>query len=130
MRKNISGRWVKFAQDDLKDAQILFRNKSYKSCILHCHQSVEKMLKAIISGQGKKIRKTHDLPTLSKDTKISIPDLILEFMEILNPYYTPTRYPDVIPQVPFNYSRKSTKNILKKTEEIYRWLKWQLNQLK
>ena len=68
-KKEISKKWFEFAARDLRDAEILFKNKSYKGCILHCHQTLEKYLKsvivennklmAIISNQAKKIAKSY-----------------------------------------------------------------------
>lgn len=51
-----SKKWLNFAKEDLKDAEILFKAKSYKNSTWHCHQAIEKLLKAIILAKGKNIR--------------------------------------------------------------------------
>ena len=48
MMNQIAKEWLEFAKSDLKNADILFRNKSYRDCIWYCHQSLEKLLKAVL----------------------------------------------------------------------------------
>jgi HEPN domain-containing protein len=43
--KEISKKWFEFARQDLKDAEILLKNRSSKECLWHCHQAIEKILK-------------------------------------------------------------------------------------
>ncbi len=128
--KKIYQKWVNFAKEDLKDTQILFEKKSYKNCIYHCHQAIEKILKGIIVAKGKKIRKVHDLPDLLKESEVRYTSEILEFINELNPYYNPIRYPDVVLATPLKYDKKSTQKLLLKTKEVSKWLLFQLNQKK
>lgn len=128
--KKTTKNWLKFAKDDLYVAEVLFRNKSYRNCIAHCHQAIEKILKAIIIEKGKSIRKTHDLIGLLADTKVDFPDDILKTIEELNPHYLPVRYPDILTIKPIIYKRKKTQNFLKKSKEIFKWLQVQLDHLK
>lgn len=51
---SIYNEWLWYAKSDLKNAGILFENKSYKDSVWYCHQAIEKLLKAIIINQGKK----------------------------------------------------------------------------
>lgn len=129
-KKEISKKWFAFADSDLKDAEILFRNKSYKGCILHCHQSLEKYLKGIIVENDKPIRKTHDLPTLLNDTGFNFPNDVLNFVEELNAHYQPSRYPDTALVNPLSYKRLTTAKLLKLTNITIKWLQFQTKQKK
>jgi len=113
--------WVDAANEDLMNAQILFRHKSYKGCVYHCHQAVEKMLKAIIIKNGMKINKIHDLISLSEKTGLEFPIEITEFIDSLSPHYLPSKYPDV--GFKFNYNKRNSSVLLKKTKEVFKWLK-------
>lgn len=128
--KKIAQKWLDFAKNDLKDAEILFEKKSFKNCIYHCHQSIEKILKGIISAKGKKIKKVHDLPDLLKESKAIYTPEILEFINELNPYYNPIRYPDVVLTAPLRYDKNTTRRLVRLTKETSKWLLSQLNQKK
>ena len=129
-KKEISKKWFAFASEDLRDAEILFKNKSYKGCILHCHQSLEKYLKGVIVENDKPIRKIHDLPTLLKDTGFNFPKEILDFTEELNAYYQPSRYPDTALINPLSYKRPTADKFLKLIKIIIKWLQFQTRQKK
>lgn len=64
----------------------------YQIAIFHCHQAVEKFLKAILNEQGKHIPKIHDLIKLATLTQIEIPKQIIHMIQDLNPHYMPPRY--------------------------------------
>ena len=126
--EKISKRWFEFAEKDVKNAKILFINKSYEGCIWHCHQAMEKFLKGVVAKSGKTIRKTHDLPTLLNDTGLDWPENILDFTEELNAYYQPVRYPDSVLAHPLKYNRKTAGNFLKLTQTTKKWLRFQTKQ--
>lgn len=123
-----SNKWLEFAKRDLKDAEILFKSKRYFGSVYHCHQAIEKSLKAILVEREKEIPKTHDLLDLLNQTELSYPKEILEFLQKLNPYYTPIRYPDVPEAASLELRYQIAKEILKLTQETIKWLKSHLNQ--
>ena len=120
--KNATRKWLEFARKDLNSGEILFQGKAYEGAIYHCHQAIEKILKAIVTEKEIKLRKTHDLVGLIADAKISLPQNIISFIEELNPYYQPIRYPDAFLESKTAYSRLTTKTILKKTQETIKWI--------
>lgn len=124
--KNITKEWLKSAEKDLQDAFILFDNKSYKNCILHCHQAIEKILKSIIIDKGYRLIRTHDLISLVNDAKLRLPQNILDFIDALNPHYLPVKYPDIT--FKFSYSRIKVKSMLIKAREVFKWLRLELNR--
>lgn len=128
--REVTRKWLEFARRDLKDAALQFQNKAYEDCVWHCHQTMEKLLKAIIVEKGIKFRKTHDLINLVKDAEITLPRPILEFLEDLNPYYQPIRYPDAALLSKEAYKRPTVQKIFRKTKEVAKWLEEKLLQLK
>jgi len=121
--KKITQKWLEFAKKDVENAKILFDGRSYEGSIWHCHQALEKTLKAIIVEKNIRLRKTHDLVDLSEDAQIRLPKNIPEFIDDLNPYYNPIRYPDVAIESKQAYSRIIAQKILKTTKEVIKWLK-------
>jgi len=120
--------WLTFAQQDLKDAEILFIQKSYRGTSWHCHQAIEKILKAILIKKGKSPGKIHDLVDLLKDTKIKLPEDLMSFLEELNLHYFPPRYPDVYEQMKKIYHSKNIERVLKLTRTLFLWLRNYLSQ--
>jgi HEPN domain-containing protein len=118
--------WLDSAQDDMRDAGILFQEKSYKNCVLHCHQAIEKILKAIMIKNNQELIRTHDLVSLVNFAKLSLPKNILAIIDCLNPHYLPAKYPDVV--FKFNYSKARVSRILKETKEVFKWLRLELSQ--
>ena len=58
----IAKEWVIKSQNDLKSAEILFReNGPTDSLCFHCHQAVEKILKGFLVFNKKEFPKVHDL---------------------------------------------------------------------
>lgn len=126
MMKNITKEWLYSANSDLQDAGVLFQNKSYKNCVLHCHQAIEKILKSIIVERDYRLIRIHDLITLVNDAKVKLPKDIMVFIDELNPHYLPAKYPDIT--FKFNYSKLKVKGMLEKTKEVFKWLRLELNE--
>jgi len=124
----ISKQWAEYAKSDFESAKVLFNGKKYKECAWHCHQSVEKLLKAILIKQNKRPRKIHDLIELLIETKIKLPEELMNLIEELNFHYLPPRYPDFYEQIKKIYSFKNIKNVLELTKILFLWLKNYLNQ--
>lgn len=116
-------KWLVFAKANHKDAQILFRGKSYQGAILSCHQALEKYLKAVAVSRGLRVQKSHDLPSLLKATGLIAPDNIVTFLAELNAYYNPARYPDAMPGPPLLFTRKTAAVFLKLTKITILWTK-------
>ncbi|MDR3549906.1 MAG: HEPN domain-containing protein [Candidatus Babeliales bacterium] len=100
--------WLRFANDDLRTAQILLKSDDViiGSILYHCQQSVEKSLKAYLAFKRNPIRKTHDLVELLHICGDSDEEFLPFLMDAteLNPYATKARYPDnafMMPQISF-----------------------------
>ncbi len=119
----ISQGWLEYAKSDLKNAAILFENKSYRDCVWYCHQAIEKLLKAVIISQGKRVRRIHDLVGLWEDANLTPNVFVSKFLEELNPYYIPTRYPEAGFKLKVRYGKRNTLKILQNTREVFKWLR-------
>lgn len=119
--KHLSDEWINKAQNDLKTAEILYREKGpTDSLCFHCQQAVEKYLKGFLVFHQKEFPKAHDLIlllNLCKKIDKSFKDVQEEIIA-LNRYYIETRYP---PEVPV-YSRQECKEALKNAEKITQFI--------
>ena len=121
--KKITKKWLEFANNDLHSAKVLLDSKEYENAIWHCHQAVEKTIKAIVVEKEIRLRKTHDLIGLVNDAKIDLSKSLSEFIDDLNPYYNPIRYPDAALESKFSYNRQISQRIFQKSKEVIKWLK-------
>ncbi|MBU2579114.1 HEPN domain-containing protein [Patescibacteria group bacterium] len=121
MKNKLFKEWIIKAQNDLETAQILFREKGPTDTLcFHCHQAVEKYLKAFLIYHQIEFEKIHDLWKLTKDCAIKDKE-ILKFekeLKILNGHYIESRYPPEIT----TYSQKEIKKVLKIAEEIAKFI--------
>lgn len=128
-------KWLEFAERDIEAAKILFQhgNKmgfAYQACVFHCHQTVEKLLKAIIVSKGLPAPKTHDLVRLAKESKVTLSISVSNFIRDLNPHYQISRYPDMpfVSDFSFAYKRHAVGKILNQTKKLYLWLEKKTTQ--
>lgn len=135
--KATTEKWVEFARADLIAAQLQFthgeqRGHAYQIAVFHCHQAIEKMIKASLNEQGKEVIRTHDLVRLLELSALPAPAPIAEFIDRLNPHYLPPRYPDLPfqPLFTFTYNRENTEQIINQTNETLLWLEKQLTSKK
>ncbi|MBI2436495.1 MAG: HEPN domain-containing protein [Candidatus Magasanikbacteria bacterium] len=100
----------------------------YHIAVYHCHQAVEKMLKAVLNEHEKDIPKIHHLVRLLGLTGLEAPPTIAQAIADLNPHYAPIRYPDLgfRPNFIYTYTRKNTEEIIGSAKQIIIWLKTQI----
>jgi HEPN domain-containing protein len=87
--------WVKFADENLKSAKLLFENNFYNPCLQNAQQSIEKLLKAVLIEKGIPLKRTHDileLYQLLQQSGIKI-NLSEDECDLLNSVYLPSKYP-------------------------------------
>ena len=86
--------WVEMAGHDLNSATILFNENGYPDIIIyHCHQCVEKTIKAILIKQNTPFEKTHKLDLLIQLVKHNLFDKFKDDILYLDGFRTKTRYP-------------------------------------
>lgn|SRR4030042_2397020 len=109
--------WVIKAQNDLETAEILLREDGPSDTLcFHCHQAVEKYLKAYLVFYEMEFEKIHDVWKLAKlcsEIDQDILDLDKE-LKSLNAYYIESRYPaDVL-----SYGREECREALSFAKKI------------
>ncbi len=95
MKKQVK-EWLYHAHVDLLSAEKLLEEENLtQSSAFHCHQVIEKSLKAIIESLDLRIPHTHDLIKLSALVKENNIDLILDedIIAQINDVYIDSRYP-------------------------------------
>lgn len=91
--------WLRFAQDDLKAAEISLDGRLPSIVCFHSQQAVEKCLKALYLRFFATVPKTHNLEVIFTRLKKILPEIskFEEKIRYLNKFYVPTRYPDALP---------------------------------
>lgn len=92
--------WLLKAVNDLKSAEKLAGGDDplLDTALFHTQQAVEKCLKGFLAYHKQPLRKTHDLELLLEFC-LEIDEAFSEFVEaveLLTPYATAFRYPDII----------------------------------
>lgn len=128
--REIIKKWLEFAEKDLKVANELFKRQYWDYCVLMCHQAIEKILKAHIIERSSIPKKTHDLVSLYRESKLELPENWRIFIKNLSSHYMPPRYPDIAYKTKIIYNQEIATNFLKETKEIFKWLKNKLDQKK
>lgn len=120
--------WLKIAEYDLETAKAMLQTGRYLYVAFMCHQSLEKMFKAIISNKKDEMPPyTHNLVLLASLCEIKIPKNKIDFLAMLNPYNIEARYPKTKQAISKLCTKITATNILKETGELYVWLKQKLN---
>jgi HEPN domain-containing protein len=99
MGEKMAVKWLKQALHDLEMAEKSISIGGYDVAAFLAHQSVEKLLKAILASQRRKVPKTHYVDELAKE--LGLRSEIIDLVTELTPDYTLSRYPDVAERVPF-----------------------------
>jgi HEPN domain-containing protein len=88
--------WLELAERDLLACRKLLEGKLYANACFHAQQAAEKALKGLLLYRGKTIPKIHNLPELFVLLEESTLAPHRDAIDVLNKYYIPTRYPDLI----------------------------------
>ncbi|MFH0976982.1 MAG: HEPN domain-containing protein [Spirochaetota bacterium] len=121
--------WIQLAVYDFDTAKAMLKSKRYLYLAFACHQTVEKILKAIyVKEIGKTPPYTHNLIKLSESISISgsMNEEFKKFIEDLNSYYIQSRYNEDIARMTAILTKKKSRLIFKGTEALYLWLKKQI----
>ena len=93
--KDQTKKWVEYADENLRSAKVLLDNHLFNPCLQNVQQAVEKMLKAVLSESGLKIKKTHSINELvailaESGMKIRIKE---DERDLIDSIYLPSKYP-------------------------------------
>jgi len=90
-------KWIMFAEEDLKMAELALKEGIYNQVCFHSQQCVEKSLKGFIIHKGKIHPQTHKLVDILSSISPGLLDDLADKIIILDRFYTLTRYPDALP---------------------------------
>lgn len=125
--KELASIWLNKAQDDFSWAKDTMEDGRFGGVCFLCQQAVEKALKAYLFNQKEKLIRTHNLPMLNEKCKKhdSSFSMLHKAVDILNQYYTDTRYPDIWDCSRFE-DKDLAKEALKLTKETVEFIKKKL----
>ncbi|RME70262.1 MAG: HEPN domain-containing protein [Chloroflexi bacterium] len=90
-------RWLAFAREDLRVAELSLDDELYNQVCFHAQQCIEKVLKGLLTHYKKTVPRTHAIgELLAVLPEKWFDDLQNELLKMDN-YYIPTRYPDALP---------------------------------
>lgn len=113
--------WIRYADDDLEAARVLFDAGRYAMCAFHCQQALEKILKAtIVRATKHRPPYTHNLRDLAAHLpELLIPDEIGRILRRADPHYRATRYPGLADSS--EYTRVNVQKLFEQTRTAYEW---------
>lgn len=118
--------WVAHSEYDLETAEAMLKTERYLYVTFMCQQSIEKILKAIITTISDVTPpRIHDLKKLAKianvDKKMSKEQI--DFCINLTPFCFITRYAEERESLSRLVNKKLAEDYLKETRELQRWLR-------
>ncbi|NJK52093.1 MAG: HEPN domain-containing protein [Leptolyngbyaceae cyanobacterium SU_3_3] len=90
-------RWLAFAREDLRMAELAMTENLYNQVCFHAQQCAEKTTKALLIAQGQTPPRTHRLGDLVNLLSPNLLEAIALDVQLLDRFYIPTRYPDALP---------------------------------
>jgi len=87
--------WFRYAEENLKSAEILLKSELLNPCLQNAQQAVEKTLKSILIENFLELRRTHsttELVNLLREAAIIV-ELSDEECDLFDAIYLPTKYP-------------------------------------
>lgn len=93
-------RWLTFAAEDLRVAELTLEAGIYNQTCFHAQQCVEKCLKACLAVEGELLVRTHLIADLLKVLPATASQALRDIEKALarlDQFYIPTRYPDALP---------------------------------
>ena len=90
-------RWLAFARQDLRMAELALGEPIYNQVCFHAQQCVEKAIKGWLHSQGQQPPRTHRLADLLPLLPSGALGGAGAQLFLLDRFYIPTRYPDALP---------------------------------
>lgn len=96
--------WLAQAQRDLEKAKIDLQYQYWEWACFTAQQSAEKAVKALLMYHGSTVWGHAITPMLRSLDKLTVPDRIIQYAQLLDIYYIPTRYPNGLAEgIPADY---------------------------
>lgn len=108
MNRAAAAKWLKQALHDLEMAGRNVGIGGYDTAAFLAHQSVEKLLKALLTAQGRAVPKMHFIDELAG--QLDLPPEVQVHIDGLTADYMLSRYPDVSDLVPYEQYDEALAN--------------------
>jgi HEPN domain-containing protein len=119
--------WLRYAESDLVSAEGLHRIGQDLHSVFFLQQSVEKTLKALLTKRtGSEPPRIHNLHKLADLCALPTSREQLRLLEILNGYYTESRYPGEMGGQLAPLTAAEAEAYLAQTREMIAWLRQRL----
>ena len=123
--------WIDFAHEDLEMAKSALEKEIYNQTCFHAQQGIEKALKAFLKTRQLAIPKIHGLSELISLCRNYDSDFLKleDTCAKLDPYYIPTRYPDLFPGTGAGGlpTRQEAEEAIALLKEGLKWVESKLN---
>jgi len=121
--------WVEISDYDLDTAEAMLASKRYLYVGFMCHQTIEKIFKAYLTGSKSETAPySHSLSYLAKigDFYESFTEDQKDFIDQIEPLNIEARYPSYKERLLKSLTEEKCIEILKKTKDLQRWIKEKL----
>lgn len=118
--------WIEHSEYDLKTAEAMYKSHRYLYVTFMCQQSIEKILKAIITTISSEAPpKIHNLVRLAElaGIKKSLNQEQIDLLASLTPFCIEARYADYQEKLSKLTKRGLAREYLSKTKGLYKWLR-------
>ena len=122
--------WVELAKYDMETAKVLMNNKKYLYFGFMCHQTIEKILKAVYVKKIKAMPPyIHGLKKIARESKIydEFSEEQILLLATLEPLNIEGRYPTVKQEIYNSLDKEVCEKLVKDTEELMIWIKNKLD---
>lgn len=120
--------WISIAEYDFETAEAMLKTERFLYVGFMCHQTIEKMLKAVIEKQQLSdiSPKIHNLLRLANIANIALPDKYVKLISYLNPLNIEARYPSYKNNLTKILTKDKCKELLIQTREMKLWIEKEL----
>lgn len=118
--KDETKEWVTIAESDRQMADGGMRRKLFAQAIYHSQQSVEKLLKGILTERAISFQKTHDLVELADLGQIQLAEVQRTTLTRLTDHASRSRYPGA------HYTESEKRALVRESRRQDKWLRKQL----
>jgi HEPN domain-containing protein len=84
--------WLETADESIQTMRVLLKGKRYKEAMYFGHLAIEKMFKAVLACQDKRIKYTHNLVKLAGLCDMVLTDDLLAELDDINKFNTAGKY--------------------------------------
>lgn len=117
--------WLDLAEEDYRDAELLWKNHRYGATVFFSQQAAEKILKAlVVETQNKLPAKTHKIEMLVREAGLSLDEIENPDVSELSKAYIRVRYPDLNKK--YYTKREKVEPLFKMAQGVYKWVKGKL----